>query len=285
MLLAILIFTMMDALAKSLIRNYGTVQVIWARYTGQTVVVALIVARHLPATLRARYPGLQLLRSLCQFGASALFFTSLSYIGLAEATAISDLSPVLITLGAVLFLGERIGPRRAFAVAAALVGALIIIRPGAAVFVPAALLPLAGAVCYATYALVTRHVGAAESVWTSLLYAAMFGTIVTSVALPWYLTTPALADLPGFLLIGLLGAAAQLCVIRSFTLAEASVVAPITYIGIVLATLWGWLFFGEWPDVWTGVGALVIVGAGLYVWHRERRLAQRPERLEPPATG
>jgi hypothetical protein len=82
-------------------------------------------------------------------------------------------------------------------------------------------------------------------------------------------TPIALADLPLFLLIGVLGTVAQLCLIRSFSVAEASLVAPFTYCGIVFATIWGVLLYDEWPDGWTVVGALVIVGAGLYVWHRE----------------
>ena len=131
MLLAIATFTSMDALAKTLIASYPTLQVVWARYTGQTVIVALVFLPRLGRLLRTRYPGLQALRSLLQFGATAFFFFSLGHIGLAEATAITDLNPVLITLGAALFLGEKLGPRRLLGVFVALTGALIIIRPGA----------------------------------------------------------------------------------------------------------------------------------------------------------
>ncbi|MDR0809877.1 MAG: DMT family transporter, partial [Gemmobacter sp.] len=139
MLTAILFFTSMDAMAKLLTADYPVMQVVWARYTGQSVIVMLIFLPRLLPLLRTRYPVLQAVRSLFQFGSTAFFFLSLGYIGLAEATAISDISPVLITLGAGLFLGERLGPRRLFGVAAALLGALIIIRPGAGVFQPAAL--------------------------------------------------------------------------------------------------------------------------------------------------
>ena len=276
MLLGILIFTTMDALAKSLILKYGTLQVVWARYTGQTVIVMLLISRNLPRYLRTHYPGLQFLRSLCQFGATMFFFFSLNFIGLAEATAISDLSPVLITLGASLFLGERIGPRRLLGVALALTGAMIIIRPASSLFAPAALLPLAGAICYTGYALITRRVGRSESIWTSLFYTALFGTVASTVMLPWVWQTPELRDIPGFLALGVFGTTAQLCVIRSFTLAEASVVAPFSYVGLVFAIFWGWFLFNELPDIWTAVGALVIVGAGLYVWHRETQAARQP---------
>ena len=141
---------------------------------------------------------------------STFFFASLNYIGLAEATAIADLNPVLITLGAVLFPGEKIGPRRAFGIAAALTGAMLIIKPGSSVFSLAALLPLGCGICFAGYALITRAVGARESLWTSLTCTALFGTIVTSASLPWVWETPDWPDVPGFLVIGVMGAAAQL---------------------------------------------------------------------------
>ena len=275
MVFAILIFTLMDALAKSLVSRHAALQVVWARYTGQSVIVALLLLRLGFRHLKAQHPWLQVWRSLFQFGASFFFFASLNYIGLAEATAIADLNPVLITLGAVLFLGEKIGLRRAFGIMAALAGAMLIIKPGSSVFSLAALLPLGCGVCFAGYALITRAVGARESIWTSLSYTALFGTIVTSASLPMVWVTPDWPDVPGFLVIGVMGAAAQLCLIRSFALAEATVVAPFSYLGLVGAMVWGWLFFGQLPDHWSMLGALVIVGAGLYVWHRETRGARQ----------
>lgn len=272
MLLGIATFTAMDALAKGLLQRYPTPQVVWARFAGQAVLVTLILgpAKFLP-TLRTQFPLIHMARSAFQLGATGFFFLSLGYIGLAEATALTDINPVLITLGAALFLGEKLGPRRIAGVIAAMIGALIVIRPGAGVFSPAALLPLACAVSYAGNALLTRHVGQKEGPATAMLHAALFGAIVTSVALPFVWVPIPLADLPLFLLLGCLGTGAQLCVIRSFSMAEASAVAPFAYLGIVFATFWGIVLYDEFPDQWTIIGALVIVGSGLYVWHRETR--------------
>lgn len=272
-LAAVATFTSMDALAKYLILSgYPAFQVIWARYLGQTVIVGLVFLPRLFQVLRTSRPWLQTLRSIFQFGATAFFFLSLGQIGLAEATAITDINPVLITLGAAVFLGEHFGPRRMAGVLAALVGALIIIRPGAGVFQPAALLPLCCAICYAGFALATRKAGATESPATSLIYSALFGTLVSSAAMPVVYQPIASGDLWGFLLIGAIGSLAQFFLIRAFTLAEASVIAPFGYVGILFATIWGVLIFDEWPDLWTAVGALVIAGAGLYVWHRETKV-------------
>ena len=268
---AILLFTAMDAVAKGLLDRYPTPQVIWARFTGQLVLVLLILRGRVGPSLRTQYPLLHLARCICQFGATALFFTSLSYIGLAEATALTDLNPVLITLGAALFLGEKLGPRRMLGVLAAMAGAMIIIRPGFGVFTAAALLPIGAAICYTGNALLTRFIGSQEPVWTSMIYGAVFGCVVLSFWQP-FVWQPIMSDDYGlFGLMGLLGTAAQLCLIRSFSMSEASVVAPFAYLGIIFAAIWGAVLYAEYPDRWSVIGALVIIAAGLYVWHRETR--------------
>ncbi len=276
MLLGVGLFTLMDATAKGLVATYPPSQVICARFAGQALAVALYLGGSgTAAALRTAHPWLHMLRSACQMGATGFFFFSLAHIGLAEATALTDINPVLITLGAALFLGEKLGPRRIMGVVAAMIGALIVVRPGAGVFSPAALLPLACAVCYAANALLTRHIGQKEGPWTSLIHAALSGTVVMGLTLPFVWQPIALPDLPFFLVLGFIGAAAQFCVIRSFSLAEASAVAPFGYVGLIFATFWGFAFYGELPDRWTVTGALVIVSAGLYVWHREMQVARR----------
>ncbi|HOZ33653.1 MAG TPA: DMT family transporter, partial [Tabrizicola sp.] len=172
MILAVFLFTTMDATAKGLIERYPAPQVIWVRFAGQFALVLLILGPRLGPVLRTRFPVLHFWRSASQFGATTFFFLSLPHVGLAEATAVADLNPVLITLGAALFLGERLGVRRLAGVVVALLGALIVIRPGAGVFTWWSLLPLCCALSYATSALLTRKIGAQESVWASMVYAA-----------------------------------------------------------------------------------------------------------------
>lgn len=269
MISAIFFFAAMDATAKELSQRVGTLQAVWARYAGQTVMVFLIVLPRIQTVARTRYPLLQLARSVILLGATASFFTGITHIGLAEATAIMDINPVLITLGAALFLGEPLGPRRAFGIAVSLIGALIIIRPGSGVFSVYALFPLAAAFFYSAYNLVTRYVGMNEDPWTSLLYTAAFGAVILSCLVPFYWTP---LDLTSFALLCLLacfGTISQLLLIKSLSLGEAGMLAPFSYVGLIFATLWGMVFFDEYPDFWTVIGALVIVVAGIYVWHRE----------------
>jgi drug/metabolite transporter (DMT)-like permease len=269
MLGAVFLFTVMDAIAKQLTQEVGLIQTIWVRYTGQALLVFLIVLPRLREVAKSQYPKLQLLRSVVLMAATCLFFLSISKIGLAEATAIMDINPVLITLGAFLFLGEKIGPRRILGIIASMIGALIIIRPGTDVFTVYAVLPLVAAVCYTTYNLTTRFVGNRESPWTSLLYSALFGAVVFSCMVPFFWQPVSLFAAGLMVLLSLCGTFSQLFLIRALAIGEASLLAPFAYVGLIYATIWGLVFFGEFPDEWSIIGAIIIAISGFYVWYRD----------------
>ena len=269
MLGAVFLFTVMDAIAKQLTQEVGLIQTIWVRYTGQALLVFLIVLPRLREVAKSQYPKLQLLRSVVLMAATCLFFLSISKIGLAEATAIMDINPVLITLGAFLFLGEKIGPRRILGIIASMIGALIIIRPGTDVFSVYAVLPLVAAVCYTTYNLTTRFVGNRESPWTSLLYSALFGAVVFSCMVPFFWQPVSLFAAGLMVLLSLCGTFSQLFLIRALAIGEASLLAPFAYVGLIYATIWGLVFFGEFPDEWSIIGAIIIAISGFYVWYRD----------------
>ena len=269
MLGAVFLFTVMDAIAKQLTKEVGLIQTIWVRYTGQALLVFLIVMPRLREVAKSQYPKLQLLRSVVLMAATCLFFLSISKIGLAEATAIMDINPVLITLGAFLFLGEQIGPRRILGIIASMIGALIIIRPGTDVFTIYAVLPLIAAVCYTTYNLTTRFVGNRESPWTSLLYSALFGAVVFSCIVPFFWQPVSLFVAGLMILLSFCGTFSQLFLIRALAIGEASLLAPFAYVGLIYATIWGLVFFGEFPDEWSIIGAIIIAISGFYVWYRD----------------
>jgi len=273
MIAAMFLFSGMDVCAKLIGHRTNTVMALWARYAGQTVIVTLLVLPRLNSVMKTNYPGLQLLRSIFLLVGTTCFFFGMVLIGLANAAAIFDINPVLITLAAALVLRESFGPRRLFGVLASLVGALIIIRPGSAVFSLAALLPLVAAVGYTCYAITTRFVGRDEDTWTSLFYTAAFGAVLLSFAVPFFWVPPDTQTIMLMLLIGAIGSIGHFCLIRAFSMTEASVLAPFAYVGLLFAILWGILIFGEYPDFYTYLGALVIVAAGIYVWHRETQAA------------
>ena len=271
---AVFCFASMDATAKYLMKEIGPAQTIWARYTVQAVIVTVFILPKINVYGRTNYPKLQFLRSVALMMATTLFFFAFSRLGLAEASAIFNISPVLITLGAFLFLREQIGPRRLIGIIVSLLGALIIIRPGTGVFSIYALLPLGAAIFYSTYSLATRFVGTDESPWTSLFYSAIFGAICYSIYIAFHWNPMSNNAILLTIIIGLFGTAGHICLIRALTLGEASLVAPFIYTNLLFTTTWGFVLFGNLPDFWTIVGALIIVAAGIYVWARDR--AVRP---------
>ena len=271
---AIFCFASMDATAKYLMKEIGPAQTIWARYTVQAILVTVLILPKINIYGKTKYPKLQFLRSVALMMATTLFFFAFSRLGLAEASAIFNISPVLITLGAFLFLREQIGLRRVIGIFVSLLGALIIIRPGSGVFTIYALLPLGAAIFYSTYSLVTRFVGADESPWTSLFYSAIFGAICYSIYIVFHWNPMSNNALLLTIIIGLFGTAGHICLIRALTLGEASLVAPFIYTNLLFTTIWGLVLFGNFPDFWTICGALIIVAAGVYVWARDRVVRQ-----------
>ena len=271
---AVFCFASMDATAKYLMKEIGPAQTIWARYTVQALLVTVLILPKISIYGKTKYPKLQFVRSVALMMATTLFFFAFSKLGLAEASAIFNISPVLITLGAFLFLREQIGPRRVIGILVSLLGALIIIRPGSGVFTIYAILPLGAAIFYSTYSLATRFVGTDESPWTSLFYSAIFGAICYSIYIVFHWNPMSNNALLLTIIIGLFGTAGHICLIKALTLGEASLVAPFIYTNLLFTTIWGVVLFGNFPDFWTIAGALIIVAAGIYVWARDRAVRQ-----------
>ncbi|RMF39425.1 MAG: DMT family transporter [Alphaproteobacteria bacterium] len=271
-----LFFSMMDAMAKELATRHDPFQVVWARYVSQTFWAVLVLAPRLRRVMRTPYLGLQLLRSALLFGATLCFFFAISLMGLARAVAVFEITPLMLTAMAYFVLGEQVGLRRWAGVLIGFAGALIIIRPGSEVFSFASLLPMGAAFCFASFSIATRFLGERESPWTSFVYSTLLGSVIASAIVPFHWTTPAPADAALMAAFGIFGGIGQLLLVLAFQHGRASAVAPFSYVGLIFATFWGWSIFAEIPGIWTVTGALVIVGAGLYVWHREQRARRSP---------
>ena len=275
MITTLFMFSVMDIIAKYLNNNYETFQIVWARYTSQTVLAFLFLAPRLKILLKTEFLKLQLIRSTFLFLATCCFFNGIYLVGLAKSAAIMAINPLIITILATMFLSEKAGVRRYLGISLGFIGTIIIIRPGTDVFEISTLFPLGAAVCYSGYAISTRFLGSEESPWTSFLYTALMGAILASIIVPFYWTNPKILDLMLMISMGIAGGIGHYCIIRAFTLAEASTIAPYSYLGIIFATIWGMVIFHEYPDIETYFGTLVIVMSGLYVWWRENQSNQR----------
>jgi len=280
MLLVMLMFASMDALAKYLTQVYPVPEVVWARYTVHVLLLVLLLNRRIPALMVTRHLRLQLLRSLLLFLTTALFFTGLSHLALVDASVIMFVSPLIVTALASPLLGEKVGTRRWLGVAVGFAGALIVIRPGAGSLHWAAVFPLAAAACYALYQVATRRLGHADSAITTLCYSALFGAVVMSLVVPLVFIMPSLKDGALMLLLGSLGGLGHFALIKSLQVAPVSVVAPFGYTSLLWSTTYGYLIFADLPDRWTLLGAFVIIASGLYVWHRERVHERRGSAVE-----
>jgi drug/metabolite transporter (DMT)-like permease len=272
--LAMLLFTCMDSCAKYLLERNGTVMVVWARFASQMALVLAISAPMLRTHLRTARPALQLGRSTLHALATGMFFYSLNFMPLAETVAVFEVAPLLITVLAALVLREQVGPRRWAGVVIGLCGALVIIRPGLDVFQPAALLPFGAAMCMAGFQIITRLIGTADRMWTTMIYSGAVGLVASSAMLPWWWETPSLADALIMASFGWIGYLGHLALVYALGEAPASTLAPYNYCGFLWAILLGFVLFAEMPDGATLAGGAIILGAGIYVWHRERMHAR-----------
>ncbi len=271
MVLCVGLLTVMDGTAKYLAREYPLWQVVWARYAFNLLALLLLLAGLRRGAWRTRALGLQLARALAMVAATFTMFLSLKLLPMAETYAIAFLSPILVAVLAGLVLRERLDAARWLAALGGFLGVLVVMRPGSGLFGPAALAPVAMALSFALYQLITRMLGGRDGAYVTMFWSAAVGTAATGLMLPWNWVMP---DLAGFLLmaamggIGLLG---QLAMIRAFALAPASLVSPFIYTQIVWAVLFGYLVFGDLPDLWTLAGAAIVIAAGLHLFRQEAR--------------
>jgi drug/metabolite transporter (DMT)-like permease len=259
----------MDVMAKILGHSIPVAQIVWLRFVSQALLVGggLIIARR--ALFTSAHIKLHMLRGLATTFSSYMFFLGIIYLPLADATALIQLGPVMVTLGAVFVLGETIGRRRIVAIAVAFLGAMLIIRPGSSVMSLASAFPMLGAVGFTVYALATRFVRS-DGPWTALFLQGVFGTMFSSLLVPFFWQPIALADAPAVAALVGFGILGHLLMIRAFAAAPAGDIAPYGYAGLLFAVIFGLFLFHETPDGFTLIGAIVIVTAGIYVWYRER---------------
>jgi len=206
----------------------------------------------------------------------AAFVLAFRYLPLADTHAVGATSPLLVIALGVLFLSERSSVARWLAVAAGFVGVMLIVRPGFRTIEWPLLIPLAGALLWASYQLLTRLSARFDTPDTSLVWAALVGFIATCFVGPLEWTWPTPAAWALMVVISLIGAAAHYALIKALDYAEAGAVQPYSYTLLVWATLLGWLVFGDVPDHWTILGAAIVVLSGLYTWHHDRISAATP---------
>ena len=267
---ATVLFAVADTTAKFLSTSLPVIEIQWIRYVLFFVLAAILASRAPRRRLRPNNPKLQILRGLAVTGSSILFVFGVREMSMAEATTISFLSPLLITILSIPLLGEVVGIRRWAAVLVGMAGVLIVVRPGSSGFQPAAFWGMASSLCWATALIITRKIATTDQATTTLLCSAGIGALVLTFLAPLAWTWPTASQWGLVLMLGVLSSLGQWMVIEAHRQAPASLLAPFSYTQLIWAITLGFLVFGALPDRWTLVGAAVIVASGLYTAHRQR---------------
>ncbi|TYC62440.1 DMT family transporter [Rhodobacterales bacterium] len=280
MSVAMLMVPMMDTIARFLSADLPPLLITFGRFLFQFLIsLAVIVVTGRFACLRGRQTVVNYLRGLFLATASLCFFIAIKYMSVATAISIFFVEPMILTILAALVLKERVGPRRIGAVLVGLAGAMIILRPNIAEFGLISLLPVCTAVLFAFYLIINRLYPVTDNLLTVQLSAGLSGSLLLGSAL--LVGTAAGFDgmetvLPDgsqtllLFTIGLISFAAHGLVVAAFQRGSASLLAPLQYLEIVGATLFGYLVFTEFPDGPTWAGIALIIASGLYIAHRER---------------
>jgi len=300
---AAICFSINDVVIKALSDGYALHQVVFLRAIVGLPAFMLLVMPFFGGwqVFRTRRPGAHVLRGLCVVCANSFLFMGLSVLPIADAVSIFFVSPLVVTVLSVVFLKERVGPRRWLAVMVGFAGVLLIVQPGTSAFQLASLFPMIAATLYATMHIITRRIGATESAATITVYSqitflcvsALIGLAIgngrfagvahedlTFLLRAW--GPVAMSDLVFFVILGVSGLFGVMMVSQAFRMSEAAFVAPFEYVSMPMAIFWGVTVFGTWPDAVDWLGIALILGSGIYLVLRDARqgpvAADRPVR-------
>ncbi|CUT09355.1 FIG028883 Permeases of the drugmetabolite transporter DMT superfamily [Bradyrhizobium sp.] len=282
MVLSIFMFSFGDAMGKFLVGTYSVGQLLFLRACAALLLLAPLVWRQRHQFLNLERPGLQLFRVVLSTLEVAAFFLATVYLPLADVITYYLAGPIFVTAMSAVFLGEKVGWRRWTAILIGFCGVLIALRPSAQTVSLPALIALGGSLSFATLMLITRSLRKTPDI---VMASSQFvGTFVLGAVLSaFHWVPPTSGSLVIFALAGCVSVTALFCVNRSLKLAPASVVVPYQYSMIVWAVIFGFVVFGDVPEIATIVGAAIIIGAGFYIYLRERDLGRGDVDVNPPA--
>ncbi|WP_299701701.1 DMT family transporter [uncultured Tateyamaria sp.] len=268
------VFASQDGISRHLAGEYNVFMVVMIRYWFFAAFVISIAARKaggVRAAAQTRQPVVQGLRGLLLAAEICVMVTAFTVLGLVESHAVFAAYPLLVAALSGPILGEHVGWRRWAAIGVGFIGVLFILKPGLGVFDPAAVIPLASAIMFAVYGLLTRYVARDDSTATSFFWTGTTGAVAMTCVGVWFwepMTSPDWGWMGALCLTGALG---HWLLIRTYEVAEASAVQPFAYFQMVFAALVGITVFGEVLEINVIMGAAIIVAAGLFTLWRERQ--------------
>ncbi len=268
------LFAAVDAQAKFLTDTLHPIQIVWCRQLGLLAGVVILLAMKGPGLLKSVQPTIQVMRGVFAACSATLFIVAIRYVPLADAVAITFVAPFMVTLMGALILKEPVGVRRWTAVTIGFLATLIVIRPGLGVIHPASGLLILAAFFFAMRQVISRILSGSDKTTTTIAYTAITVSVILTIPLPFVWQTPTSGTQIAVLCsMAVMAAIAETLVIKALEVAQAVVVAPVQYSMLIWGTLYGFMIFGQLPDKWTLIGALIIVATGLYTLNRERKLS------------
>ena len=272
-LLALIAFGILathDVIVKTLGSSYSAFQLVFFSVLfGFPLVTLLLIRERQPGHLRPIHPWWTALRTISAVITGASAFYAFSHLPLAQVYAIVFASPLIITILSVPILGETIRIRRGAAVVVGLIGVLVVLRPGSVELGLGHLTALIAAFFGALAAIIVRKIGQDERSVVLMLYPMLANFIVMGAILPFVYKPMPIEHMGGFVVMAIMVYAGQTLIIAAYKAGEAVIVAPMQYSQILWASVYGALFFDEFPDLWTAVGALIIIASGVYIVLRE----------------
>lgn len=285
MCLAVAFFSALDTSAKYLVTqgHLPVVQIVWSRFLGQfLIMLSMLSVLPVAAFLRTRKLKLELLRSFLMVSTTAGNFLALRHLRLDQTISVVFMAPLIVALLAGPFLGEWVGWRRMIAIFTGFIGVLIVVHPGIGSLHPAFLFAFASMLAYAFFMLLTRYLAAYDPPLVMLFYSVLLGGFALAPFALWSWVWPqTLGQWLILAMLGVLGGTGHYLFIHAYRLAPASTVAPFIYMQLLTMVMFGLIVFGDVPDVWTLVGASVIVGSGIYLLNRDRRLREEVAAVDP----
>ena len=278
MVACMVFLTLNDAVCKWLTADYAVGEVVCLRSIFMFLPIAVLAWRAGGlASLRVRRLGGQALRALFTVLSAYLFVEALSLMPLADTIAIVFTGPLFVAALARPLLGEHVEWQRWAAILVGFSGVVVLTRPTGEGIGWVALVPLGACLAGTLRDIVTRRISVVESSVATLFFATSATVIASAFTLPFGWRVPAAGDVGLLALAGLLMGGAQFLMIEAFRLAEASLVVPFKYTSMVWAVLLGFLVWGDLPDRWVVAGTILIIGSGIYILYRSRRVFRQGE--------
>lgn len=274
MIAATFVFAVQDGISRHLAGSYNVWMVVMIRYWFFALFVIALAARQpggLRAATRSGKPLLQIIRGLLLAAEVCVCVIAFVKLGLVETQSVFICYPLIVAALSGPVLGEKVGWRRWCAIGAGFVGILIILKPSSGVFSPLALLPLAAALGFATYALLTRYVSRVDSASVSFFWTGIAGAALMSCIGIWFWQPMAAGDWFWMGCLCLTACLGHFLMIKAYELAEASAIQPFAYLQLLFVTIIAISLFGESLRTNVAIGTVVVVGAGLFTLWRTRK--------------